>query len=237
MPKETLRDRLIKKRERLETKGGGGNFFFPKNGTERYRILPTPPEKDWSVEMTTFYLGSGEDGGPRSLISPKTFGEPCAFMERYEKFKASKKEDDLDTIKKHKPRRKSVMMAIKYTDKEGSKVDHEAGPRLLQVPNSICQELIDLWTDDKEAGDFTDPKTGYDIKITRKGTGLTDTEYSVRPCKPTRLDKKYRDGTWDPEEELRKVIPTYEKTKEMADMVFGKLKSSKDKKKKKKSRK
>ena len=67
--------------------------------------------------------------------------------------------------------------------------------------------------DEDEAGDMTDPRTGYDIKIIRSGSGKNDTTYSARACKPTKLDKKYS-GNVDLESIVRSQIKDYDELEE-----------------------
>lgn len=61
---------------------------------------------------------------------------------------------------------------------------------------------------------MTDPRTGYDIKIIRSGSGKLDTTYSARACKPTKLDKKYQ-GNVDLEGIVRSQIKSYEELEEL----------------------
>ena len=60
---------------------------------------------------------------------------------------------------------------------------------------------------------MTDPVSGYDIKITRTGSGKFDTTYSVRQCKPSKLDKKYR-SELDLEKIVRNQIKSYDELEE-----------------------
>ena len=61
---------------------------------------------------------------------------------------------------------------------------------------------------------MTDPKNGYDIKVTRTGEGQFDTSYSVQNCKPTALDKPYR-GEVPLEKMVRAQIKSYEELEEI----------------------
>lgn len=61
---------------------------------------------------------------------------------------------------------------------------------------------------------MTDPKTGYDIKVIRSGSGKLDTTYSARACKPTKLDKKYQ-GTIDLEGIVRSQIKSYDELEDL----------------------
>lgn len=82
----------------------------------------------------------------------------------------------------------------------------------MMVPRSVYQDIIDLYLDEEDWGDMTDPVEGYDIKITRTGTGKNDTSYSVSPCQKTKLDKKYR-GEVDLEKAIRANILPYRRTR------------------------
>lgn len=239
----SLKDKLAKRRKEIAKKGNGKlPFFSVKEGTSRFRILPVGDENDWAQEVTWFYLGK-ELGG---FISPITFGGKCKVMELYNKFNESKSADDRDFAKKFRPQKKFFTLAIRFNDEDGREIDTNAGPKPLLLSNGIYGELLDLYLDEKEAGDFTDAENGYDVKIQREGTTMLDTKYSLRPCKPTRLSKEYRSkAPYNLEEALRAIVPTKEENKELAskfinidpdelDNKSGDKKEKKDKDKKKK---
>lgn len=204
-----LRERLLKKKTELATKGGGGSFFTIKEGTSRLRLLPVGDEKEFAIEATYFYLEPDIKG----VVSPATFGGKCAIMEAYNELSQSKDPDDRELAKKLKPQRKYFAPAVRFKDDKGKELDGD-GVKLVIMTSGQYQDLIDLFLDDDEAGDFTDPKNGYDIKFSRVGKTKMDTEYSIRPCKPTLLPKSIsKDGPFDPEEMLKKIAPTYKETK------------------------
>lgn len=208
-------DRLKKKRVELKTKGGGGNITFLKEGTLRVRLLPVNEEADFVMEVTQFYLGQTIKG----VFSPSTFGQPCAIMEKYEELKSSSDDDDKELAKKFTPKKKFLAACIVLDDK-GQKVDEEKGVTLVQLTSGLYQELIDLYLDDEEWGDMTDPESGYDIKLTRTGSGMMDTEYSCKPCKNTALPKKYNKEI-DLEEMVKSIIPSYEETQDKINQFLG----------------
>lgn len=210
----SLAERLRKKKEDLKRSSSGGNFFTIKEGTTRMRHLPVGDENEFAFEVIFFYLGK-ELGG---VVSPATFGKKCALMELMEKMKNSKSAEDRAWQKEHlRAGKKFFSPVIKYKDEDGSEVDTEAGVKLLILTSGLYQELIDLFLDGKEAGDFTDPENGYDIKYSRTGKGKTDTEYTLRPCKPTRLKKAYRGKIYDLEQMIKDIIPSYEETKSLVE--------------------
>lgn len=244
MAKLSLKERLLKKQKELKDRSKGGKFLTIREGTTRMRHVPITDEKEFAVEVVYFYLNK-ELGG---LISNATFNEKCPIMEAYNKFSSSKKEDDRDFAKQFKPGKKFFSPVVKYKDEKGKELDTEAGVKLLIITSGMYQELIEYFLDEDEGGDFTHPETGYDIKYSRTGKGKTDTEYSLRACKPTKLSKPFSKETYDPIQMVKDITPSYDEAKEMLDKFLNvdiddleddddqpkKKKKNKDKKKKKK---
>lgn len=237
----STRDKMLARKKQLESKSSGSGFIYPKEGTLRMRIKSPGDDQELGMELITFYLGS-ENG---SIVSPATFGDPCPFMEKYEELKNSSDDADKELAKeKFIPRRKYVIGGIIYTDDKGKSVDYDGKDRVVQIPRSVYQDIIDLYLDEDEAGDMTDPINGYDIKIIRTGSGKMDTSYSARSCKPTKLDKKYR-GNIDLESIVRAQIKSYDELEQLLKNYLNestdddeddrpiKKKKSMDKKKKK----
>jgi hypothetical protein len=201
-------------------------LFIKADTTVRVRPLPVDENEEFGLEIVTFYLGPEIKG----VLSPSTFGLPCALNEKYLKLKASKDPDDQELAKGAlKPKKKYVVPVIKYKDLKGAKIDEQSGVKLLQLANSAYQKMVD-YSLDSEAGDFTDPREGYDLKVSRTGSGQFDTEYGVINCKPTPLAKKYN-KVYDIKELVMKEMPTYEETKEKLVAFMGEDEPKKKKKK------
>ena len=239
----STREKMLARKKKLEEKGSGNGLIFPKEGTLRMRIKSPGDDQELGMEVVQFYIP-----GVGGVISPATFDEPCPFMEKYEELKQSKDEDDKELAKRLIPRRRYVIGGIIYKDDKGNGVDYEGQNRGVLIAGAVYQDIIDLYLDEDEAGDMTDPVTGYDIKITRSGSGKFDTTYSVRQCKPSKLDKKYRSDL-DLEKIVRDQIKSYDELEEELnkflneapddeddDATKKKKKSSTDKAKKKKKK-
>lgn len=212
----TTRDKMLARKKALESKGNGNGFVYPKEGVLRMRMKSPGDDQELGIEVIQFYLG-GDLGG---VISPATFGEPCPFMEKYEELKNSKDEDDKELAKLLIPRRRYVIGGIIYSDEKGTKVDYEGKDKGVLVPRQVYQDITELYLDEDEAGDMTDPINGYDIKIKRSGSGKFDTTYSATQCKPTKLDPKYR-GTIDLEGIVRSQIKSYEELEEILEKFLN----------------
>lgn len=238
----STREKMLARKKQLESKGSGSGFIYPKEGTLRMRIKSPGDDQELGMELVTFYLGN--DIG--SIVSPATFDEPCPFMEKYKELKESSDDADKELAKeKFVPRRKYVIGGVIYTDEKGKNLDYDGKDKAVQIPRSVYQDIIDLYLDEDEAGDMTDPINGYDIKIIRTGSGKMDTTYSARACKPTKLDPKAR-GTVDLEGMVRSQIKSYDELEDILNKYLNEssndddeeddkdIKKSKDKKKKKK---
>jgi len=213
--KDARRKSLMATRKSIKASQEGGNMiFFKADTTTRIRVLPVDEDKEFGQEVVHFFLGQEIKG----VVSPMTFGEPCAIYEKYEELKNGD-DDDKALAAKLKPKRKFVVPAIKYEDKMGKKVDEKIGAKLAQLTVGQYQDLIDLYLDE-ENGDFTNPKSGYDVKITRTGSGMMDTEYSMLAGKSSPLSPKYN-KIYDLEAMVRKEIPTYEETQEILNRFLG----------------
>ena len=217
----TTREKMLARKKQLESKGNGQGLIFPKEGTLRVRIKSPGDDQELGIEVIQFYLGPGIGG----VISPATFGEPCPFMEKYEELKNSKDDDDKELAKLLVPRRRYVIGGIVYADEKGTKVDYEGKDKGILIPRQVYQDIIELYLDEDEAGDMTDPIDGYDIKIKRSGSGKFDTTYSATQCKPTKLDKKYQ-GIVDLEGIVRSQIDSYEELEEKLDKFLNEDHSS-----------
>lgn len=209
MAKKDLRDRLAKKKKELAERGNKGNIHFLKEGTIRVRVLPVGVENEFVQEVTQFYLGAEIKG----VYSPNTFDEPCAIYDKFKELKESSEEGDKELAKSLSPKKKYLMPVIIYKDLKGKEVDEEKGVTMVQITGELYQEIIDLYLDEDEWGDMTDVDNGYDLKLTRTGTGRFDTKYSVSACKNTALKPKFAREV-DLDALIKSIIPTYEETQE-----------------------
>jgi hypothetical protein len=210
---KALKKRLLEKQKKLKERASGSRWRTIKEGTLRARPLPVVEGQDWSIEVQLSPFNKDVN-----FISPSTFGMPCAWKEMYDRLANSKDEADRKFAKTKMQLRKKVLMPhLFFKDIKG---EEEDGSGLLQLTPNQVVELIDLYCDEDEAGDFTDPDTGYDIKYSRTGSGKNDTEYSQRPCKSTKLPKKYRKPI-DLEQMIKDMLPSYKETKRMVEAFLN----------------
>lgn len=242
----TTREKMLARKKQLSEKGGSGGIIFPKEGTIRVRVMSQGPDKEIGLEMIQFY--HPKKGG---IVSPATFGEQCPFMDKYQELKSSKDEEDQALAKQLSPRRRYIIGVTCFTDEKGKEVDPDRVCKPMLIPSSVYQDIIDLYLDEDDWGDMTDPEEGYDIKITRSGKGKNDTTYSVTACPrgKSNISSKFI-KEMDLEEVIRGQVKPYEELEELLDeFLNGSLddeeeddeeetpkKSKKDKKDKKKKK-
>jgi hypothetical protein len=236
---DKLRKKLEKRRKEVaQNSKGGFDYLVFKEGVTRIRPLPVGEEEEPGFPVTHFYLGQDIKG----VISPATFGEPCAIMEAYEELRKGDASDK-ELADGFKPKEKYMMACIKYTDEKGKEIDERLGVTMALFSGPQYQQTLDLFLDDEEWGDFTDPKEGYDLKISREGKGKMDTRYTINPTNKRPIpknDAKYGKKPVDIETMVRAITPDYEKTEELVkqylNMDFGDDDDAPKKKSKKSSK-
>lgn len=218
MSKKSLKQRMKEKQAELKSRGGSGNILFLKaDTTVRVRILNMGEEEEFIKEVTQFYLG----GEIKGVISPVTFDEPCAIFEEFQRLRNSSDADDKELAKKFNIRKRYLAYCVIYKDLKGKEVD-ESSPKFVLLTNTMYQDIIELYLDDDEWGDMSDPSDeGYDLKLKRTGSGMMDTEYYVTPCSKSPAPKPYANKVYNLEEEVKKLIPAYDETKETLAKFLG----------------
>ena len=200
----STKEKMLARKKQFESKGNGGGIVFPKEGTMRLRVHSQGPDEEIGMEVIQFYMGPTKGG----IISAATFDEPCPFMEKYKELKDSSDEDDQNLAGLLAPRRRYIIGGTLYKDEKGKDIDQDNVRKPIQIPRSVYQDIIELFLDEDDWGDMTDPKDGYDIKITRSGKGKNDTSYSVSPCQRKPFPKELQKPL-SLEDLIRKRIPTY----------------------------
>lgn len=214
-----MRKKLQKRKEDLAAKNKQGyDYIVFKEGTTRLRFLPVADDEEPGFPITHFYLG----GDIKGVVSPATFGEPCAIMEMFEELSKGD-ESDKELANDFKPKEKYLLPCIRFEDEKGKKIDEKTGQTLALLSGPQYQTLIDFFLDE-DWGDFTDPKKGYDIKVKRTGKGMMDTKYTFTPAKVGKIpksDKNYGKSPIDIEAAVRDIVPSYERTKDFINQFLN----------------
>ena len=143
------------------------SFNKPKKfpiGEHKVRVLPWPDAGDgMPFHERAFYFGIG--GG--MLVSPESVGKPDPIGEfRMKLFTDAKESGDesLKTLAKKLFPKRHVLVAVV------DRANESAGPQLWAVSHNEAKQLLGFFLDD-EIGDFTDLKTGRDVKLSVTDSG------------------------------------------------------------------
>lgn len=216
--KMSLRDKMKKAKEEAKQRSQGGDMTFLKEGSLRIRILSPGEEEEFIMEVTYFYLGKELKG----MISPSTFGEPCAAMEAYDALKASDDQDNKELAKSFAPKRKWIVVPLVYKDTKGKQIDDQKSLKPILIPSSsLYQEILDLFLNEDDWDNMLDNKKGYDITLNRTGSGQMDTEYHAQPCSRSAIPLEWAKKKINLEKSVRAVMPSYEETKQKIEEFLG----------------
>jgi hypothetical protein len=154
---------------------GDETFMKLKEGRSLVRILPprAGETSPFRVVRQHFIKPAG-NGSPVVFVCPRVASKGrCPACEQAAKLRATGLKIDRDRAWELMPKMRVFANVI-------DRNDMDAGPKVLGFGKMIYEELVDLRQDPDSGGDFTHPEKGYDIIITRKGTGKNDTSYSVK---------------------------------------------------------
>jgi len=219
------RDLIKEQRLRLKSGSGKSNFIFLKaDATQRLRNITTGEHDTPGLEVDQFYLGPELKG----VISPHSIGLPCALWDFYVKCNSSDEDDDREIASSMGLRQRIVMPVYGFKDPKGKTPDLEGGAKLLLITPSLYEDWLEWYFDD-EKGDPSDPKSGYDVKWKREGSGKMDTKYSIIDCKPTKAHPNFSKPI-DLEKLLKESLPSYEETKTILSKFLGDMGDEEDEK-------
>lgn len=193
----SLKDLIKDKKQQIAAQSGRRqNTIKPKQGKNRYRVLPS-----WRGEDHQFW----HDFGQHFIKSPagkilsvyvcvdRTYGKSCAICDNISKGISSSTSDDMTGALKSS--RASARALLNVIDRN----DDQLSPQIIELTPTTLDQLFDIIDDEEnypskeayqayqngEEGCFnplTDLDAGFDIQITREGTGL-NTKYKVRESK------------------------------------------------------
>lgn len=144
-----------------------------QQGKNVRRVLWPKGDSDSFYSEGMLHFGLGTDG--KSVVTcPKTFSskEKCPVCEYVEGLMKSKNKNDKKLADDIKAKRRIYINVINRDDEEET-------PKVLPIGVTILKGILETICD-LDYGDITDPETGRDITITKKGQGMK-TEYAVLP--------------------------------------------------------
>ena len=164
------------KRDRVEQeRTGGTGFWKPADGENRIRLLPP-----WDENMDQFWFRTGThfNVGPDEKWVPcpeeSAVSDSC-FLCRLAKRLSKGDEDERDEAEAIDCRPAFLVNIVDYAH-----IDD--GVQVWRCGITAFRQIRKLWLNDDEYGDMTDLDDGYDILVTKEGSGI-NTKYDVMPAR------------------------------------------------------
>jgi len=156
---------------------GAGDYLKLPLGTSVLRFLPPASGRSSPfVSVKQHFIeipGGGQQKGVGFVCPRAHGGERCPACEKADRLKATGNKADYEAAKKLYPKTRHFANVI-------DRSDPDRGVVIFPFGKTIYEPLLALR---KTEGNFVDPgPKGFDIKITKSGSGL-DTEYMVTPAR------------------------------------------------------
>lgn len=177
-----------------------------KEGRNALRIMPPQGDSDSPFLRVWQHYINGDDGKLVVFECPwrgKPLKErtPCPACEAATRMDQSSNPLDREKARKLFPTMRVYANAI-------DRSDAMAGPKVLTIPGSVYEELLSIAKDSDAGGDFTNPDTGFDVVITKTGSGM-ETRYKTKAARdnsPLADDPADADEWLDSMHKLRDTI-------------------------------
>ena len=197
---------LNKTREQMNKDERSYGYFKPIVGKNFVRILPAWNKEGVMYRKVRVHFRVGADN--QIVPCNSIFRKRCFICEKCAELR---KKEDPESLEEARNMRSSPRYLVNMIEIKNP----ENGVQIFSIPKTVWEDYIKVWMNDDNWGDITNPKTGYDIIITRTGTGLL-TKYASQIMKePTPIpDMGVLKNLKDLDEIAEKIF-TYEQQKEI----------------------
>lgn len=157
--------------------GGGADFWTPPTGESRVRIMP-PWSEDagqfWFITGTHFNVGPDERPVPCPIASGVR--ETCFVCRLVKRLERGESDEQADA--QAMGARPRYLLNIVDLDKP------QDGVQVWPAPKTVFRKLKKFWLMEDDYGDFTSFTDGFNIIISKEGSGI-NTEYDAIPAPKT----------------------------------------------------
>lgn len=188
----TKAERLAALKERLastEVGYGGSGYLAVKEGTTVIRILPGVGDMNFFYQEVGVHVFPGKDG--KRVYCPRFISQgelDCPICEVVDQLYKAGDASSKALAKQLSVGRKYWMNVVNRDDKDPTVKIWTAGVKVFQQLMSRIN--------DPDYGDVTDEEDGFDLKLSREGTGL-ETSYDLVPrTKPSVLGTEEEVEKW-----------------------------------------
>lgn len=166
-------DAIRKKLADLSGKNSKKNLTWRPEEGKNYnvRFISFPDNDGTPFKELQFYYGIGDKAG---FLAPSQFGKPDPVQDLIKKLREEESKDSYELAKKLYPKMRFFGAVI-------IRGEEDKGVRIWSFGKTVYQDLLNVMLD-ADYGDITDPKKGYDIKVScEKLPGKQFADTSIRP--------------------------------------------------------
>lgn len=168
-----LRERLLGQKSKMSS----GVIIDNKKLTKaRLRILPVQEDEVPGREYISFYCES-LDGDTKGTTSPAAFGFSCPILDAIDRIRMTGDKEDKEFAWNFVSVNREYWMGV--IDRAMPGTAQKPNVRIFKAKKRLYEQIIDYMIDEDDGEDITDPKTGRDIRVRRKGAGKT-TEWTMK---------------------------------------------------------
>lgn len=178
-------DLLNKRKEELESQGTSYEFWNPKDGRNKIRVLP--PKGDAEIFWSECKLHYNVGPEKKAVTCLGTKNKKCPVCEKVKALKKTGNKEDAKYADKMRATSRVYFNILDRTDKE--KADE---PQIYGCGTSVLKELLAMICD-PDIGDITDYSEGFDVILNKSGKGM-NTNYTVtlspKSCVASKLSEE-----------------------------------------------
>jgi hypothetical protein len=183
-------DAIKKKLAELSGKNNKKNTMWRPEAGKTYtvRFLPMSNSDGSPFKELWFYYGIGDSAG---LLTLHQFGKPDPIQELINKLRSDESKNSYELAKKLYPKMRAYGAII-------VRGEEDKGVRLWSFGKTVYQDLLEIMLDG-DFGDITDPKKGFDIKVSceqQPGKQYADTKVRSRPNPSVLSDDSQTTRLW-----------------------------------------
>lgn len=176
--------KTLEEGKRIRKDSVWANFWLPKVGENEIRILPPWSKEGFPFKEIAVHFGVGPD--KKTVTCIKRYGKVCFICDTIRELKNAEDTESQEMAQRLFRKNRYLWNIIDLHDLKSGVQIYSSGIRVF--------EGVWAYFADDDWGDITDPVKGYNLIVSRSGSGL-NTKYQVRARKTATEVPKLPDGS------------------------------------------
>lgn len=177
---QSIKDLIASKQKDIQSKKGRGKTWKPTKGKNRIRILPSWRGEDdlqfWHDFGAHFIKNASQEIQAVYICADKTFNKECEVCQAIGHGIRNASDDETTSLlKEANASQRYLMNVLVLSDPDETK---RGEPRVMETGIGVFEDILEIIS---EYDDITRLEGGVDLVITREGSTVKDTKYTVMP--------------------------------------------------------